>query len=273
MATYKEKLESQEWKDKRKEILIRDNYTCQRCGLKEDELKEKTIYANIESTDEFPLRERIIINSNDHFTTNIATIKRRDQKAISCKTALEKDFDKEIEYFVSFNLAVKSHIKYPFNGSRINNLNQNLFLSSNVNQDLFNELRIKLNEKIDFDNYDFDLEGVYLHKKWGAEHHSKYCLQVHHKCYRQDVEMWDQPNEEYVSLCNICHKIVHENQMIPYYDKYGTIIQNTIPCSRCGGACFFPEYSHVNGGRCFKCNGRGYEIDSSEFFQLLKTSK
>lgn len=35
MATYSELLQTPEWDEKRKEILQRDNYTCQECGIKD----------------------------------------------------------------------------------------------------------------------------------------------------------------------------------------------------------------------------------------------
>ena len=28
-------------------------------------------------------------------------------------------------------------------------------------------------------------------------------------------------------------------------------------CSRCGGSGYIPKWSHIAGGVCFKCNGRG----------------
>ena len=31
-------------------------------------------------------------------------------------------------------------------------------------------------------------------------------------------------------------------------------------CSRCGGSGYLPRYNHVEGGRCFKCNGEGVYI-------------
>ena len=31
-----------------------------------------------------------------------------------------------------------------------------------------------------------------------------------------------------------------------------------VPCSRCGGAGFFQCYGHIQGGVCFKCNGRRF---------------
>lgn len=35
-----------------------------------------------------------------------------------------------------------------------------------------------------------------------------------------------------------------------------TVIQT--PCPRCGGGGYFPQYKHVDGGRCFRCNGTGF---------------
>ncbi|MDG1158122.1 MAG: hypothetical protein P8N19_01430 [Flavobacteriales bacterium] len=28
-------------------------------------------------------------------------------------------------------------------------------------------------------------------------------------------------------------------------------------CSRCGGSGHLPQYNHIQGGACFKCNGCG----------------
>lgn len=46
MMTYKEQLESQEWKKKRNEILKRDNYHCQHCGKLGICGKSTNIYLN-----------------------------------------------------------------------------------------------------------------------------------------------------------------------------------------------------------------------------------
>lgn len=35
-----------------------------------------------------------------------------------------------------------------------------------------------------------------------------------------------------------------------------TQITKSIPCSRCGGSGYFPQYSHIEGGICFKCRGK-----------------
>jgi hypothetical protein len=87
---------------------------------------------------------------------------------------------------------------------------------------------------------------LYKKEKW---------LHVHHKCYRAGVDIWDQSDDEYITLCNVCHRIVHDRQLIPYYDQSGRIYQFLEQCDRCGGTGYFKHYKHVQNGTCFKCNG------------------
>lgn len=32
-------------------------------------------------------------------------------------------------------------------------------------------------------------------------------------------------------------------------------------CKRCGGAGYLREYAHINGGRCFNCDGASTRVD------------
>ena len=84
-------------------------------------------------------------------------------------------------------------------------------------------------------------------------------LEVHHRCYRTDKKICEQENDEYVSLCNVCHKIVHETYRIPYYNELNELINNKIPCIRCGGRKYFIEYKYVENKVCFRCRGTGIE--------------
>ena len=86
-------------------------------------------------------------------------------------------------------------------------------------------------------------------------------LHVHHTYYIDQKLPWEYENESLKTLCNQCHMILHENTKIPIY----TIMNDELvelkytPCSRCNGVGYFPEYSHIQGGICFRCKGVRYE--------------
>lgn len=83
-------------------------------------------------------------------------------------------------------------------------------------------------------------------------------LNVHHTYYQIDKLPWEYPNDSLQTLCRSCHEKVHEEEIIPVRDATGIKIGNYKPCSRCHGAGWFPEYSHVQNGICFKCRGVKY---------------
>lgn len=86
-------------------------------------------------------------------------------------------------------------------------------------------------------------------------------LNVHHTYYQIDKLPWEYPDESLQTLCRSCHEKVHEEEIIPVRNAGGVKIGNYKPCTRCFGAGWFPEYSHVENGICFKCRGVKYLSD------------
>lgn len=87
-----------------------------------------------------------------------------------------------------------------------------------------------------------------------------YCLQVHHKFYILENLPWEYKDEDLITLCNWCHATFHELNSVPVYKSNRQVeILKLNPCSRCSGAGWFSEYTHVRNGVCFQCNGYGYE--------------
>jgi hypothetical protein len=85
-------------------------------------------------------------------------------------------------------------------------------------------------------------------------------LHVHHKCYIKSEFPWEIDDKYLISLCRKCHKKEHDNNIIPVYEKGNDsrlkITENySVYCSRCNGAGWFPQYSHVEEGICFLCSG------------------
>ena len=81
---------------------------------------------------------------------------------------------------------------------------------------------------------------------------------VHHTYYIFNNAPWEYPDEALITLCGFCHFELHKSVVIQWVDA-NNIFRNLTPCSRCNGAGGFPEYSHVQGGKCFQCNGAMYK--------------
>lgn len=85
-----------------------------------------------------------------------------------------------------------------------------------------------------------------------------YHLEVHHRFYVHNHYPWDYPDTALQTLCNWCHQLVHQQTVVPYYSEEGQALGYK-PCTRCNGAGSFLEYTHVQSGVCFRCNGARYE--------------
>jgi hypothetical protein len=139
------------------------------------------------------------------------------------------------------------------------------FFQKNIDSNIewIDFLKIKIKDESDLSKFEIDREGLYFTRKSNANEFAKSSdLHIHHKCYRKNLEIWSQPNDEYITLCNVCHRIVHETQLIPFYNENGDILQYMTPCWKCSGQRYLYCYRHIDGGICYACNGRGYEISS-----------
>ena len=95
----------------------------------------------------------------------------------------------------------------------------------------------------------------------GKKESEEVSLHVHHKHYIIGLDPWEYKDSELVTLCEECHKIVHAAEDVPVFIlEDGMLKKRTLTaCSRCAGAGYFPEYSHVQGGVCFRCHGARYD--------------
>lgn len=260
---YKDLLQTQEWKNKREFILERDNHTCRRCGNCSS-LHMQTFVGLMPSDDEDFLKD-ILISKSSNFNTNIATLNCfTDVGQVIAKTPLKTgSISNDEKLVLILNLVFKRNITYPFNGSTIGNLNENILINGNTNK-IFFDIGLECNHEIDVQKMEFDKEGIWLTYEKNANEFikSKY-LHVHHLCYREDKMIWSQDDDEYMTLCNVCHAIIHNNQMIPYYDEFGNIYQYMHPCWKCGGRRYLDCYRHVDNGICYGCNGTGQNTTTS----------
>lgn len=259
MSDYIAKLQTEDWKLKRKHILERDNHQCQRCGVS-NEVKLGSVFFPL-SKKYFEIVDNVTINRMPFLNTNTISFEKNGISLLLFKTELSViDQTGDSLYYIVVNYVDTRKIKYPFHGSVLNNNESNIF-HSKAHNTFFN--RVSSLTQDNGSNKDFDLEGFWLVPDSDKMMFDKrlHSLQVHHLCYRTGFEPWNQVNDDYVTLCNICHRIVHETTNIPFYDKNGIDYKLRKTCDRCFGLRYFDCYRHINNGRCFKCNGHGYILD------------
>ena len=242
--TYRELLESDEWKGKRKIILERDLYKCNKCHNENliTECFESSAYFDSVNNDKVfykihgPISE-ILDNINFRgfvFTNNFNkidaiqvyySINNNKVKIIAARP--KDDFESLKKNFATIKTPDKEALLLLY--SSIYNLKQSIISEA-------------LNKKTSDYNWIF-VNG----------------LHVHHTYYQLGKNPWEYPDDALITLCWYCHEELHKNTQVSFFDKDGFELDKLNPCLRCFGAGYFPEYSFFHEGVCFRCNGAKYE--------------
>lgn len=226
--TYKELLLTEEWQNKRKEIVLRDGLTCSNCF-------NEILFKGFKT--EWGIR---FTNSD---TGNVGYVISESPNGFIRKVFLHKDkslwkydikYKEVMFYFDQEELDLEKEIIRPIAARRIKKAEIDYYegLSSGTTFKLEND----------------EIEWIYN----GSLH-------VHHKYYKQGLNPWEYPRDALTTLCFSCHEKIHKDELIPCYDSNDILISHLTPCTRCFGAGEFPEYSHVQNGICFRCEGVKYE--------------
>jgi hypothetical protein len=246
---YQDLLSLDEWKEKRAEIIERDDNHCQDCGFSasfkhekfiiaynyKDEVRERSLNKTKKLISEYraenDLKELCVM---EHKDLNKFFILNSKEIVLLSKDIYNKIIDENIESenLVINYISTKNGLTYPI-----------------------------LNLKGKFDAKNVDIPYIL---------DNEIIIQVHHKYYIRGRKPWEYDNDALITLCNWCHWDLHQNlESITVYDEDMKNPQNLIPCSRCGGMGEFPEYSHIQNGICFKCRGSRFErfriIDINNF--------
>lgn len=259
---YRDFLQSPEWVLKQNQILDRDNNTCKRCGHN---------HANPLESLSIPSNRRIFFKDLDislHGGMKIVEYKDDAMGQIYCKTPKTSNTDFIFDNsLIVFNLVRKDTIQYPFNGGSINNVKSHF---GDKNSGVVNFIKDKYKDVYDFEVLAVDNIGFYLLPESRQLEFMKSNLQVHHRCYKEGMQWWAQPDEDYITLCNVCHRIIHEHQLIPILDADGSVGKYLRPCWKCGGTRHFDCYSQASGF-CYECDGEGFKKDSPEWQKYINS--
>ncbi len=235
MPTYKELLDSKEWKQKRALIIERDKLICQHCHN-----------ANLLSTCEVKHGLRLDIQNNAFLLYYLFPL----QHNASLKSLAKKIYGSNREqcFLKIDSLYSKNRIKHTLvyyekqDTTIIKPLAVRTFINSEYKWYL------------DFPIISNLVPAINIKEEWIYNT----TLHVHHTYYKYDLLPWEYPDASLVTLCWFCHENLHKNEKIPVLDEHGNEIQKYTPCPRCYGAGVFPEFHHVYDGICFQCDGAKY---------------
>ncbi|TXE15274.1 hypothetical protein ES692_17415 [Psychroserpens burtonensis] len=255
--TYPEQLDTIQWKSKRLTILKRDGYKCQNC-LNEKLTSEldKGLFAGYC----FPNSKEAIHIDNFGTDNNMrAGIKDGYAQYIHESTVI---YSRKVPKWRRMVLGVR----------KLDSLEKNIF-------DKYAKKNIELNKEFrrNFNNYEDNTSVItkILEEKENRrieftklnieKKNSNYewifmlGLHIHHKYYINQLFAWEYKDDALITLCETCHRDLHEKQEVQVYNNEYELIGKYKYCSRCHGAGVFPEYSHVDNGICFRCKGIRYE--------------
>lgn len=256
MSDYYEALFEERWKQKREEILQRDNHRCAICNrsrtvmveCEEEMMRPKqTLYLGIDFSEGRKIRNWLIATCTREQLKN-GKVVLFGGKAV---TAILPDGKRYVLIGRTYLL--------PCNFQDVEN-----FKDETLEYGLMYCVDGSLqpvaftNPLIPFAPFDDD----YTYRPYLSKEPVE--LHVHHKYYVDGRKPWDYPNDALITLCSECHEKLHRGRLaeVPVYtcDLQGVYIKkNYTPCQRCHGQGYLKEYLYYQGGICFRCHGRKFE--------------
>ncbi|HOZ15658.1 MAG TPA: HNH endonuclease [Tenuifilaceae bacterium] len=248
---YCDQLKTSDWKNKRRRILQRDDFICKSCNNQFEKNLQYGLAYNLQNNIDRDFIKYRLRNIDKDFVPQYS-----DPVSLQKETVLRefKSIPKLIwvEYAIDDLNVQNIYTIRQINDNHIDSLLRFIFESPQIES---------TNNVVDFNspirNRLYKPELLKLKKDY------KVCLSfflnVHHLVYRDNKLAWEYPDDDLITLCWKCHEKLHETAKIPWLDENGSIKGNLTPCFRCFGAGYFPEYLHVENGRCFRCHGKRFE--------------
>ena len=271
MMTYKEQLESQEWKKKRNEILKRDNYHCQHCGKLGICGNSTNIYlSDLKELKNFIDKPSIYQAIN---TFLLEDIECNEKNKASDVEIWYGDEDYPIKKRKQWKLypvsSILSNITPFYIFSMMSDIDLNDLYEFSIKKDSLSISILLHNHPL------YAQTPVYL-QTLGSNGKGIYAisynnrsmvlldrdstlplLDIHHKFYKENHLAWEYDNSNLITLCRDCHEKEHAAHGILLLDENDEPIEVCM-CDRCGGTGYLPQYKYFQHGICFKCGGYGY---------------
>ncbi len=253
MRDYYDALCEKEWKERRKEILERDNYRCSLCG------RTRTIQGECsEKPGDSPKICYVGLNYSENVAIHNDIVVYENKKIVLKGWCKSRIFENGLRHvLMGGNYLVPTTMK------NLEDLRENLS-SDSVMYGLANcgdgSLYPVMFQKGENPSAPFETDIIV--RPYLSNHPVE--LHVHHKYYILEHEPWEYPDNALVTLCGDCHNKLHTSKIvdIPVYaiGNNGTKIKmDYTPCKRCAGQGYLTQYLHIDGGICFRCKGAKYE--------------
>ncbi|MBK9730844.1 MAG: hypothetical protein IPO83_06115 [Chitinophagaceae bacterium] len=262
--TYQELLNTDEWKARRKSILLRDLNQCQKCQNQRivDPFKRGLLTIKTKVKGGFTL-----ILHGKELPGNIAYISEDQSGKFQVLDTVFFEIEKEKE-LVKIIASRESH-KTEFDSNLVkvinaHNLIEYVRVQEKENRILAYQIRhrqqpsVSRKENESYKLFQYGKENFSKKNIKDLEWRFVNGLHVHHHYYQVDLLPWEYPDAALITYCWLCHEDLHKNVEVPVLSKMHKQVDVYTPCPRCHAAGEFPQYRHVEMGICFKCHGAKY---------------
>ncbi len=252
-GTYEDLLKDPQWQAKRKVILDRDQWKCQKCrnrsyvqpglfGIPLD--PNRNSYSQIVNLDGDVLEEIKIGEGGYAVLPHRAMVYFSKDESGKIDVAAARKLTKKETETASWNTVpeMKAH-------QSIDSFCKELMENFKRFQTQRNQMLASLQPKTD---------AEYSALKWLFVRG----IHVHHTFYRLGRDPWDYPNESLQTLCRKCHHELHQTTSVPVLDTEENVIGDFKPCTTCDGTGYRAQFHYHMGGVCFTCMGKKYLDDS-----------
>ena len=265
--TYPELLQTSEWKEKRKKILARDKWECQKCFNNSITSNHNVGLFEAKNKIAYGVTKRIFIqNENGSFgglvgnyivpylNSNLVAYFNQEEGYINV-VGLRKLCVEELKLIKHKLDTTKRYALKEFKREKTRNFQD----TEDVNND-------EKDKKKRLDEFILNRNNVFKQFSIKSIENYKWVfsrLDIHHKYYQDGRLPWEYPNDALLTLCRSCHETHHRNEEILHFDESGRNIGKLNPCPKCLGLGYLQQYNHIENGICFLCNG-------SRFVEFIK---
>lgn len=238
--SYKKLLERPEWQNRRREILLRDNLKCVICN-NEKMIANATIVKGLRTIS--PENDNLIFQFDLENETLYYRIKNENLIITLNETAINHHLNIYLTKSEEENYISGIQGKFEYDQIELNKYSENNILKDFITDDQWKKL-------VTQDIIENNTKWYYVPG-----------LQVHHNKYIEKRKPWEYDDNDLITVCRDCHEQIHATTTIKVYSYINPNIEikNLTPCRKCNGHGYFPEFTHIQNGICFRCFGSQYD--------------